>query len=265
MLASSSLPALEARILLAHVLRSDRAWLAAHPEAVPEAHDAASFAALCERRGEGEPIAYLVGEREFYGLRLRVTPAVLIPRPETELLVELTLARTPRDVPARVLDLGTGSGAIALAVAHARANAHVLAIDASAEALEVARSNARRLACGNVTFCESTWFSDVPRERFDLIVSNPPYVAEDDPHLGQGDLRFEPRGALAAGRDGLDALRVITRDAPQFLAVGGTLVVEHGYDQAEACRALFERAGLSAIETHEDLAGIPRVTLGRRV
>jgi release factor glutamine methyltransferase len=252
----------EAAILLAHVLRVDRAWLIAHGGDRLGSDAAARFEALVARRVAGEPVAYLVGRRGFHALELAVSPAVLIPRPETERLVDLALARMPMDAALDVVDLGTGSGAIALAIAAARPRARVLATDVSAVALDVARANAARLGLSNVAFAQGPWWTVLAGRRFDLVVSNPPYIAEDDPHLGAGDLRFEPRGALAAGPDGLDALRVIAAGAPAHLAADGWLLVEHGQDQGPAVRALFAEAGLRSITTHRDLEGRERVTEG---
>ena len=267
-LAQSGLVPLDAQVLLAHVLRKDRAWLIAHGDDALAREQSDAFHALSARRRDGEPVAYLMGVREFWGLPLVVSPAVLIPRPETETLVELALARLPKADEKRVLDLGTGSGAIALAIAHERAQAVLLAIDVSADALDVARENARRLGLGNVDFAQSDWYADLPPKwngaPFDLIASNPPYVAAQDPHLREGDVRFEPAPALASGRDGLDAVRRIVAGAPRHLVPGGTLVVEHGYDQADRVRALFVAAGFADIVAARDLAGIPRVVAGRR-
>lgn len=252
----------EAAILLAHVLGVDRAWLIAHGGDRLRPDAATRFDALVARRAAGEPVAYLVGRRGFHALELAVSPAVLIPRPETELLVECALARMPIDAALDVVDLGTGSGAIALAIAAARPRARVLATDVSAAALDVARANAARLGLSNVAFAQGPWWMALAGRRFDLVVSNPPYLAEDDPHLEAGDLRFEPRAALAAGPDGLDALRVIAAGAPAHLAAGGWLLVEHGRDQGPAVRTLFAEAGLGAITTHRDLEGRDRVTEG---
>lgn len=265
-LAQSGLVPVDAQALLGHVLDRDRAWLAGHGEDAVDRARADAFFALAKRRRDGEPIAYLTGIREFWGLPLVVSPAVLIPRPETETLVELALARLPSDRPVQVLDLGAGSGAIALAIAHERPRAHVLATDSSLEALAVARENARRLRLSNVVFARTDWFADLPPEAapFDLVASNPPYVAANDPHLAEGDLRFEPRAALTPGGDGLGALRIIVAGAGERLAPGGTLVVEHGYDQSAAVQALFAAAGFADIVAARDLAGIPRVVAGRR-
>jgi release factor glutamine methyltransferase len=266
-LAQSGLVPLDARVLLTHVLGKDRAWLIAHgDEALPREQSDAFFA-LAARRRDGEPVAYLTGVREFWGLPLVVSPAVLIPRPETETLVELVLARLPKDRDARVLDLGTGSGAIALAIAHERPRATILATDVSADALDVARDNARRLGIANVEFAQSDWYDRVAPAwqggAFDLIASNPPYVAAGDPHLGEGDVRFEPERSLTPGGDGLAAIMRIVAGARERLVSGGALVVEHGYDQAERVRALFAAAGFTDIVAARDLAGIPRVVAGR--
>jgi len=239
-----------------------RAWLIAHADDAVQAAAAAAFAALAERRRQGEPIAYLLGEREFFGLDFRVTPAVLIPRPETELLVELALARIPADAPWRVLDLGTGSGAIAVTLAKQRPQARVTAVDLDYAALSVARANAGRHKVKVRFFC-GDWFGALSGERFDLIVANPPYVAAADPHLGQGDVRFEPQRALVGGADGLDCIRAICASAGAHLGPGAWLLLEHGYDQAEACRALLEAQGLAEVQSWPDLAGTARVSGGR--
>lgn len=262
-LASSALARIDSEVLLAHAIGRDRAWLAAHPEAALTSEEASHFAVLARRRRDGEPVAYLTGRREFWGLALDVDPSVLIPRPETETLVETALSILPSDRPVRVLDLGTGSGAVALAIARERPRAAVLATDCAPEALSVARHNAARLGITNVTCACGDWYRAVAASRFDLIVSNPPYVADGDPHLAEGDLRFEPRAALAAGVHGLDALRPIITGAASHLVPGGWLAVEHGYDQAGATRRLFGAAGLDAFRAARDLAGIVRVAIGR--
>ncbi len=255
----------EAEILLARVLGKDRTWLFTHAGDPLDAAVAARFDALVERRRVGEPVAYLIGQRGFWRFDLEVTPDTLIPRADTECLVEQALARLPNDRPLRLLDLGTGTGAIALALATERPRANVVAVDLSPGAAAVARRNADRLglaACVEVR--EGAWFAPVAGERFDLIASNPPYIEDDDPHLVEGDLRFEPRGALASGADVLDDLRLIVRDAPAHLRPGGWLLVEHGWQQGEAVRALFDAAGFIEIGTERDLEGRERVTLGRR-
>ena len=262
-LSASGLVPFEAKLLLAHVLGRDRAWLAAHADEAVTAEQAKAFDALARRRRDGEPVAYLIGRREFYGLDLEITPDVLIPRPETELLVELALARLPADREIRVLDLGTGSGAVALAIATARRKAQVVGTDVSSPALGLAARNAARLGIANVSFVESDWFEALPRERFDLVAGNPPYVAAGDPHLLEGDLRHEPQQALTSGGDGLNAIRAIVAAAPAHLAHGGWLLLEHGHDQAEAVSALFHDAGFADAGAARDLAGILRVSYGR--
>ncbi|WP_017463990.1 peptide chain release factor N(5)-glutamine methyltransferase [Dyella ginsengisoli] len=254
----------DAEVLLQHVLRRPPSWLIAHADDVMSLADEQAFVELVRRRLAGEPVAYITGRRGFWSLELEVTPATLIPRPETELLVELALARLPEDRAAGVVDLGTGSGAIALAIGTERPHARVLAVDASAAALEVARRNARRLCIPNVRFVEGDWLAPLAGERFDLVVSNPPYIEADDPHLGQGDLRFEPASALASGADGLDDIRRIVADAREVLLPGGWLLFEHGWNQGEACRALLQAAGYREVFTAQDLEQRDRVSGGRR-
>ncbi|GMU71248.1 MAG: release factor glutamine methyltransferase [Burkholderiales bacterium] len=264
-MARSGLVPVDAQVLLAHVLGVDRAWLIGHAtDELPRA-SAEAFFALAKRRRDGEPVAYLTGRREFYGLDLAVTPAVLIPRPETETLVEVLLERLPADRATRVADLGTGSGAIALALAAHRPLAKVVATDASEAALDVARGNAARHRLTNVSFCAGDWFDALPDDAppFDAIAANPPYVAADDPHMARGDLPREPVHALTPGGDGLDALRTIIALAPARLLPGGWLAVEHGHDQSDEVTALFEQAGFDAVAVRRDLAGIPRVVAGR--
>ncbi|HEX5756737.1 MAG TPA: peptide chain release factor N(5)-glutamine methyltransferase [Arenimonas sp.] len=264
--AAATLPGDSARIdaeaLLAEALGKPRSWLYAHGNDALQPDAASTFAALLERRRQGEPVAHILGRRGFWSMELVVNADTLIPRPETELLVELALARLPADRSVRVLDLGTGSGAIALAIASERPRADVIAVDASRGALQIAQKNAARLGLGNVRALQGDWFSPVADERFDVIVSNPPYIADDDPHLQQGDLRFEPRAALASGHDGLDDIRRIASDAPSHLASGGWLLVEHGWEQGEAVRAIFSAAGFDDVQTARDLEARDRVTLG---
>lgn len=256
--------ALEADLLIAEALGRPRAWLFAHPEAELSGEPLARARGLLAERARGVPVAHLLGRRAFWTLELAVDRHTLIPRPETELLVEAALARLPSDRSARAADLGTGSGAIALALAVERPLLDVVAVDVSEEALGVARANAERLRLERVDFRIGDWFGAMHRgERFDLIASNPPYLAEDDPHLAEGDLRFEPRAALVSGVDGLDAIRRIVAAAPVFLRGRGWLLLEHGLTQGTAVRDLLATAGLVAVETLRDLEGRDRVSLGR--
>lgn len=253
----------DAELLLAHALGKSRSWLFAHAED-PVADDIqADFMALLQRRIDGEPVAYLTGTRGFWTLELEVTSATLVPRPETELLVELALARIPVDAPARIADLGTGSGAIALSIAKERPRAQVLATDASADALAVARANATRNHIGNCEFRCGDWLAPLAGETFDLIASNPPYVADGDPHLQQGDLRFEPAMALSCGPDGLTAIRTIVAAAPAHLRPGGWLLLEHGWEQGDAVSRLLVDAGFTDVATEQDLQGLDRISVGR--
>lgn len=266
----------ESQLLLQHVLKVNRAWLIAHENDDLAADIQREFDTLIQRRIGGEPIAYILGSREFYGLNLAVTPATLIPRPDTETLVEAALAKIPAHETAKtldsdlcrndelsILDLGTGSGAIALAIAKHRPHSYVFGVDASPAALEVAKKNASALQIPNVQFLPSNWFSALEGERFNVIVSNPPYIEEADIHLKQGDLRFEPLSALASGADGLDDIRRIIDDCLIHLKPQGWLMFEHGYNQAESVRELMAQAGLVNIETFHDLGGNDRVTIGK--
>jgi release factor glutamine methyltransferase len=251
----------ERRILLGHALGLTRVELITRSEQALTAAQAVNVAELFIRRIAGEPIAYLIGAREFYGLRFDVTPAVLIPRPETELLVELAIDRLPRQ--GRVLDLGTGSGAIAVAIANSRRDAAVSAIDFSDAALTVARRNASQHAV-QVTLLRSDWYAALAGQCFNMIVANPPYIVAGDHHLSEGDLRFEPVDALTDHADGLNALRHIISGATAFLEPSGWLLLEHGYDQAEAVRSLLDTAQFTEVQSWDDLAGIARVSGGRR-
>lgn len=254
----------EAAMLLGAVLGKSDAWLLAHADDEVDAPSAAAFQSLVERRVGGEPIAYLTGTRGFHDIALRVTPSVLIPRAETEVLVDLALARMPAGADCALADLGTGSGAIALAVAKARPRARVVATDVSADALDVARDNAQRLGIGNVEFRQGVWCAPLAGEVFDLVVSNPPYVAAGDPHLHEGDLRFEPALALSPGTDGLSAIRTIASQAKAHLSAGGWLLFEHGVDQGAAVRGVLAGRGYQEVFTERDLEDRERVSGGRR-
>lgn len=287
--ASSNEAKLEAQLLLEHVLNVSHAWLIAHADDEIQPAAYSHFETLILRRVAGEPIAYILGEREFYGLKLKVTPDTLIPRADTETMVEAALAKIPQtdnnassssmqkgnsnkkeimdsqsrrgDAPS-ILDLGTGSGAIALAIARNRPYAQITAVDASKAALDVAIENAKTLKISNVTFLQSNWYAGVGHNKFDMIVSNPPYIEHNDIHLNQGDLRFEPITALASGQDGLDDIRHIIKYAKLYLKPSGWLMIEHGYNQAAAVAELLKLAEFSNIHHVKDLAGINRVTLG---
>ncbi|MRW85082.1 peptide chain release factor N(5)-glutamine methyltransferase [Pseudoduganella sp. FT26W] len=257
----SLLDGLDYRVLLCHALELNRIALITQSERALTADEAQRFAALVQRRLDGEPIAYIVGQREFFGLPFEVGSAVLIPRPDTELLVELTLDRLPLN--GRALDMGTGSGAIAVALAHTRRDADITALDVSADALAVARRNADANHA-RVTFLQSDWYAALQGAApFDVIASNPPYIASGDHHLSEGDLRYEPVGALTDHADGLSALRVIIAGAPPHLTPQGWLLMEHGYDQAQAVRELLTAAGYADVRSWQDLAGIERVSGGR--
>jgi len=253
---------LEANLLLQHVLHVNRAWVITHDRDVLNADQQAEFQLLLKRRLDGEPIAYIVGFREFYGLQLKVSPVTLIPRPDTETLVDAALEKIPLDKVSHILDLGTGTGAVALAIAKHRNNCEVTAVDQSSDALSVTLENAQSLKLNNLRLIESNWFSELQGEGFDLIVSNPPYIAQDDEHLKQGDLRFEPISALASGVDGLDDIRKIVQDAPDYLKTNGWLMLEHGFDQAESVATLLKARGFNQIAHAKDIAGRLRVTFG---
>lgn len=261
LLRDCGLARIDAQILFQHATGLGRAWLIAHDQDEVEPEHARIFGALAARRRAGEPVAYIVGVREFFGRDFRVTQDVLIPRPETELLVELALARAPQN--GRVLDLGCGSGCIPVTLQLERPDLAVTAVDVSAAALGVAHDNALRLQA-NVRFVESDWFTALHGAMFDLIVSNPPYIEQHDAHLQQGDLRFEPRHALTDEGDGLDHIRVIVADARRYLVAGGWLLFEHGWDQGAASRELLEKAGYAEVQSWRDLAGHERISGGRK-
>jgi release factor glutamine methyltransferase len=249
----------EVRLLLAFALDCGFGRLLAHPELAADAQSNARYRACYDRRRRGEPVAYITGRREFYGLEFEVTPAVLVPRPETETVVDLALKHIPEQASNTILDLGTGSGCLAVTLAKLRPNAQVFAVDLSPEALEVAARNVARHGASNVRLLQGRWYEPVQHRRFDLIVSNPPYVAEGDPHLERGDVRFEPRAALVSGRDGLDAIRAIIAGASVHLNPDGWLILEHGYDQQRSLEQLALDAGFGSLRSHPDLAGKPRV------
>jgi release factor glutamine methyltransferase len=253
---------IDAQLLFQHTLNVNRAWLIAHENDELESSICMGFQALIERRQRGEPTAYILGHRDFYGLQLKVTPDTLIPRPDTETLVDFALAKTPQNQSKQILDLGTGSGAIGLAIAHNRPKVKVTATDTSMKALYVAKENAKNLSIQNIRFVESDWYMELGGETFDVIVSNPPYIEENDHHLLLGDLRYEPLIALASGVDGLNDIKQIIDLAPQHLNPNGCLLLEHGYNQAQKVAALMKATGFNEVETVKDLGGNQRVTLG---
>lgn len=261
-LPDSPTPALDAELLLAHVLDKPRSFLRTWPEHQPEPQRLEAFHRLLERRRAGEPVAYLLGEQGFWSLDLQVNDATLIPRPDTERLVELALDLGPQGS-ARVLDLGTGTGAVALALACERHNWEITATDVVPAAIVLADSNCKRLGLKNVRLITSDWFAALGSEPFDLIVSNPPYISADDPHLQRGDVRFEPASALVSGVDGLDAIRHIVQQAPEFLKRDGWLLLEHGWQQAEAVVALLEARGFHQARSWQDLSGQQRISGGQ--
>lgn len=261
---SSETACLDAELLLGKVLDKTRSYFYTWPEKELTAEEYAEFQKLLAQRLQGQPVAYLLGYREFWGMELEVSPATLIPRPDTELIVQLVLERLTHDPSPSILDLGTGTGAIALALAKERPEANILAIDNSVEALAVAQRNQHRLGLNNLSLLASDWFSALnPSKNFNLIVSNPPYIAEHDPHLSQGDLRFEPHSALSSGVQGLDDLAYLIQTAPQYLHANGWLVLEHGYDQGSSVAALLKDTGYTELACYQDLAGNDRVSLGR--
>ncbi|WP_027468526.1 peptide chain release factor N(5)-glutamine methyltransferase [Deefgea rivuli] len=257
---TSSLERFDAQVLLLHIVQKNRAWLITHDTDLASDEHSAAFAALAARRRIGEPVAYILGSREFYGREFVVTPAVLIPRPDTELLVELAIARAPQA--GRVIDLGTGSGCIPITLKLERPDLNVAALDISTDALAVATQNAAALNA-DVRFLPSDWLAAVAGEQFELIVSNPPYIEANDAHLTQGDLRFEPSGALTDGSDGLQHLATIITQAKQHLVSGAWLLLEHGWDQGAACRELLQQAGYAEAQTWRDLGDNDRVSGGQ--
>ncbi|EEW11169.1 peptide chain release factor N(5)-glutamine methyltransferase [Vibrio mimicus] len=259
----SDSPALDAAVLLCHVLAKPRSYLLTWPDKTLEEPALVSLNALLARRMAGEPVAYILGEREFWSLPLKVSPSTLIPRPDTERLVELALEKAAL-IEGELLDLGTGTGAIALALASELPLRRVTGIDLRPEAVELAQENATRLSILNTQFLQGSWFSPLADgTKFALIVSNPPYIEENDPHLNQGDVRFEPKSALVAEENGLADIRYISTHAPRFLLEGGWLLFEHGYDQGEAVRTILRELGYQSVTTEQDYAGNDRVTLGQ--
>ncbi|MCD5977858.1 MULTISPECIES: peptide chain release factor N(5)-glutamine methyltransferase [Pseudomonas] len=254
---------LDAELLLAAALGKPRSFLHTWPERIVSSEAALTFASHLQRRRTGEPVAYILGQQGFWKLDLDVAPHTLIPRPETEMLVEAALELVPAFAPTRVLDLGTGTGAIALALASERPVWQVTAVDRVLEAVALAERNRQRLHLDNARVLSSHWFSSLEGQRFDLIISNPPYIAAEDPHLAAGDVRFEPSSALVAGSDGLDDLRMIIEQAPNYLNDDGWLLLEHGYDQGAAVRELLSRHGFEKIQTRRDLGDHERITFGR--
>ncbi len=264
MMQTEGVSRIDARVLMKTALKVNDAHIAAHPERGLSHDERDRFLEWVQRRRAGEPIAYITGRREFYGLAFEVTPAVLIPRPETELLVDLALERIAPDQPCTVLDLGTGSGCVAVAIAKQRPCSRITATDVSPDAMNVARENARRHSAENIEFVSADWLGALRKASFDIIVTNPPYVALGDPHLSQGDLRFEPRVALAGGKDGLDCIRKIAADAHDRLRPGGWLLIEHGCDQGAPCLGLLRGLGYAEVRDFSDLSGLPRVAAARR-
>lgn len=261
--ASSDTAALDAEVLLCHVLDKPRSHLRAWPEKQLDLQQQAQFQQLLEQRQQGQPIAYITGTREFWSRAFKVSPAVLIPRPDTELLIELSLNLLSNMRNPRLIDLGTGSGIIAVTLAAERADLEVVATDLSQQALNIAKQNALAHQCKNIQFIQSNWFDQIPAFKFDLVISNPPYIEYNDPHLGQGDLRFEPQSALIAAEQGLKDIKHICQHARDFLTADGMLLIEHGCNQQPAVQAIFNSFGYQNIKTHTDLSANPRVTTGQ--
>lgn len=260
---TSPTPHLDAEVLVAHILCKPRSYLHTWPEKEQESDQLNAIENLIENRYAGHPIAYLIGQKQFWSLDLDINPSVLIPRPETELLVKLALNHIPKDQDWRIADLGTGSGAIAVALAHERPNLRIDACDNCRLGLALAENNAKKHSAVNISFYLSDWFSNVPSQKYHLILSNPPYIAENDPHLHQGDVRFEPVNALKSGQDGLDALKTISKDATHHLKTNGYLIFEHGYTQAGAVADIFAKQGFSNISAYRDLSGHLRATVAQ--
>ena len=256
----SDSPALDAEVLLGFILKKERSYLRAWSEKKLDPEQILAFENLVKQRFQGMPIAYLTGKREFWSREFKVNNNVLIPRADTELLIELSLEVISKDEPYRIIDLGTGSGIIAITLAAERANAEVTAVDMCQDALQIAKENAATYDLKNIFFKQSSWFTSIEKTQFDLIVSNPPYIAQNDPHLQQGDLRFEPQHALVAANNGLSDISIIAEMALDYLKPKGQLLIEHGCEQQEAVEAIFQQFGYCNIQTHRDLANLPRVT-----
>ncbi len=254
---------LDAEVLLSHVLNKPRSHLRAWPEKILSSQQTQHYQQLIEQRYSGMPVAYLTGQREFWSRDFMVSPDVLIPRPDTELLIELSLNLLKHKPNARVLDLGTGSGIIAITLAAERPGLTVFATDICAKALSIAKNNATKHRVNNVHFLQSNWFNAIERSTFDLIISNPPYIKENDPHLSEGDVRFEPEQALTAAESGLKDIKLITKHGRNYLKPDATLLIEHGYDQQTSVQNIFNMFNFENIKTHPDLAGHPRVTSGQ--
>ena len=254
---------LDAEVLLCHCLNKNRSFIRAWPEHQLTDQQAAEFQDLIAQRQQGVPVAYLTGEREFWSRSFKVNPDVLIPRPDSELLIELSLDLLPANQANKIIDLGTGSGILAITLAAERSTSQVIACDLSPAALRTAQANAQQLQIDNVSFLTSNWFSAITDRDFDLVISNPPYIDQHDPHLQQGDVRFEPDSALISPENGLQDIRLLADQARQHLKIGGYLLIEHGYDQQTAVQALFKRFNYQQITTHPDYAGNPRVTSGQ--
>ncbi|MGR8931401.1 MAG: peptide chain release factor N(5)-glutamine methyltransferase [Gammaproteobacteria bacterium] len=260
--AKSESAMLDAEVLLCHCLDKNRSFLRAWPERQPNPEQISRFQTLIEKRRQGIPVAYLIGRREFWSRQFIVGPDVLIPRPDTELLVELSLCLLPNYDPCKIIDLGTGSGILAITLAAERPLADVIASDLSPAALDIARQNAEQMEIGNIRFLSSHWFDNVDETDFDLVISNPPYIADDDPHLQQGDVRFEPKTALVSADKGLRDIRLIAEQSREHLKIGGHLLVEHGYNQQAEVQMIFKQLTYRHVVTHNDLGGNPRVTSG---
>jgi release factor glutamine methyltransferase len=260
--ATSDSAMLDAEVLLCHCLHKNRSYLRAWPDKQPDAEQCRAFQALMAKRLDGWPVAYLIEQREFWSRNFKVSPAVLIPRPDSELMIELCLPLLPEAQPVKIIDLGTGSGILAITLAAERPQAQVIATDISSAALKIATENATALNIHNISFQLSNWFANITEQNFDLIISNPPYIADHDPHLQQGDVRFEPQSALISADCGLQDIRLLAEQARHHLKNQGRLLIEHGYNQQVEVQAIFAQCNYQQISTHTDLSGQPRITSG---